>query len=79
MKNTTKSPKNPTLLDQFCMKFDTLFTLCMYSARLEKKKDPFYVDFWMSLIPPLDIQEAPLGVNSLLHLKPIYPLWKIYK
>ena len=37
------------------------------------KKDPFYVNFWTSLMPPLDIQVAlPPGIELLFN---IYVAW----
>ena len=61
MKNNPKYVRSPTKSYPFgpiLHEFDTLFTLRTYSARL-LKRDPFYVNFWTSLIPPLDMQVAP--------------------
>ena len=56
--NYVRSPKNHTL-DQFYM------NLIPYSHYAHS--DPFYVNFWMSLIPPLDIQvPLPRGNNNLI-------------
>ena len=66
------SKKNHTLLDQFCM---NLIPSSRYTRKCSiVKKDPFYVNFWPSLIPPLDIQVASLGVNSQVDSMVLVPL-----
>ena len=67
MKNNPKYVrplKIHTLLDQINM---NVIHYSRYARTvLNCEKDPFYVKFWTSLIPPLDIQLAPPGHKVVL-------------
>ena len=74
--NYVRSPKKSYPSRPILHEFDTLFTLHTYSAGLVKK-DPFYVNFWTSLILPLHIQVAPQMVQETVSLSPVSTFVKI--